>query len=113
MVYQRYIRGARFFGNSNVDVDPVVAIDIGQPTFEVAIVKNKTNPTSISTFRARLVGQGYNLFVDKQMYGVTELYQKFYTECFGMKLLRKHDIPEEIQMLFLDMALKISILLLS
>ncbi|KAI9191464.1 hypothetical protein LWI28_008761 [Acer negundo] len=63
----RYIRGARFFGNSNVDVDPVVAIDIGQPTFEVAIVKNKTNPTSISTFRARLVGQGYNLYVTSDL----------------------------------------------
>ncbi|KAE8652899.1 hypothetical protein Csa_022661, partial [Cucumis sativus] len=28
---------------------------------------------------------------------------KLYTECLGMKLLRKHDIPEEnIQMFFLD-----------
>ncbi|KAK1581987.1 hypothetical protein Q3G72_010789 [Acer saccharum] len=55
----RYIHGVRFFGNSNVDVDPVVAIDTHQPTSEVTIVNNKTNPTSISTFRARLIGQGY------------------------------------------------------
>ncbi|KAK2638444.1 hypothetical protein Ddye_026239, partial [Dipteronia dyeriana] len=55
----RYIKGARFFGNSNVDIDPVVAIDNDQPTSAVATVNNKTNPTSISTFRARLVGQGY------------------------------------------------------
>ncbi|KAL5770158.1 hypothetical protein ACOSP7_014312 [Xanthoceras sorbifolium] len=55
----RYIQGARIFGDSNFDIDPVVAIGTDQAISEVTIVNNKTNPTSVSTFRARLVGQGY------------------------------------------------------
>ncbi|ESR50580.1 hypothetical protein CICLE_v10032190mg [Citrus x clementina] len=56
----RYIQGARFFGNSNVDVDSTVAIDTDQPISEVATVDNKTISTATSTtFRARIVGQGY------------------------------------------------------
>ncbi|KAJ0078880.1 hypothetical protein Patl1_23612 [Pistacia atlantica] len=55
-----YIQGARFFGNSNVDIDSVVAIDTEQPISEVAVMNNETNSTSVSTaFRARFVGQGY------------------------------------------------------
>ncbi|KAH9771101.1 alpha/beta-Hydrolases superfamily protein [Citrus sinensis] len=55
-----YIQGARFFGNSNVDVDSTVAIDTDQPISEVATVDNKTISTATSTtFRARIVGQGY------------------------------------------------------
>ncbi|XP_031276157.1 uncharacterized protein LOC116134617 isoform X1 [Pistacia vera] len=56
----RYIQGARFFGNSNVDIDSVVAIDTEQPISEVAVMNNETNSTSVSTaFRARFIGQGY------------------------------------------------------
>ncbi|KAJ4721399.1 GPI inositol-deacylase PGAP1-like protein [Melia azedarach] len=52
----RYIQGARLFGNSNVDVDSALAIE---PISEVAIV-NETHSTSTpTTFRARIVGQGY------------------------------------------------------
>ncbi|XP_044483079.1 uncharacterized protein LOC123209250 isoform X2 [Mangifera indica] len=56
----RYIQGARFFGNSYVDVDSVVPVNSDQPISEVAVMNNETNSTSVSTaFRARLVGQGY------------------------------------------------------
>ncbi|XWS42792.1 hypothetical protein CRYUN_Cryun16bG0044800 [Craigia yunnanensis] len=52
--------GAQFFSDSNVDVDSVVGIDDDQPISDVAVLKNKTDSTSVSsTFRARFVGQGY------------------------------------------------------
>lgn len=66
----RYIQGARFFGNSNVDVDSTVAIDTDQPISEVATVDNKTISTATSTtFRARIVGQGY-----KQVCGLADVW---------------------------------------
>ncbi|XP_022719926.1 uncharacterized protein LOC111277775 [Durio zibethinus] len=56
----RYLQGARISSDSNLDVDSVVSIDDDQPISDVAVVKNKTDSTSISTtFRARFVGQGY------------------------------------------------------
>ncbi|XWS58631.1 hypothetical protein CRYUN_Cryun08bG0051400 [Craigia yunnanensis] len=56
----RYLQGARFFSDSNLDVDSMVGIDDDQPILDVAIVKNKTDSTSVSpTFRALFVGQGY------------------------------------------------------
>lgn len=56
----RYIQGARFFGNSNVEVNSVVPLDSDQPTAEAVLVNDMTNSTTIETnFRARFVGQGY------------------------------------------------------
>lgn len=50
----RYLQGARFFSDSNLEVDSVD----DQPISDAAVVKNKTNPTD-TTFRARFIGQGY------------------------------------------------------
>ncbi|XP_021895459.1 uncharacterized protein LOC110812885 [Carica papaya] len=66
----RYIQGARFFGNSNVDIDSVVATDNDQIVSDVAIMNNKTNSTPVATtLRARFVGQGY-----KQVCGKAEVW---------------------------------------
>ncbi|XP_021283482.1 uncharacterized protein LOC110415992 isoform X1 [Herrania umbratica] len=56
----RYLQGARLVSDSELDADSVVSIDPAQPISDVAVVKNKTDSTSVSTiFRARFVGQGY------------------------------------------------------
>ncbi|KAK6243638.1 hypothetical protein QUC31_010047 [Theobroma cacao] len=56
----RYLQGARLVSDSKLDADSVVSIDPDQPISDVAVVKNKTDSTSVSTaFRARFVGQGY------------------------------------------------------
>ncbi|CAJ1936874.1 unnamed protein product [Sphenostylis stenocarpa] len=54
----RYIKGARLFGNS--DVEPVVSTDTSQLVSEAAVL-NTTATTSPpnATLRARFVGQGY------------------------------------------------------
>ncbi|XVE90319.1 hypothetical protein DITRI_Ditri20bG0068000 [Diplodiscus trichospermus] len=55
----RYLQGAPLFNDSKMDVDSVITID-DQPISDVAVVKNKTDSTSVSiTFRTRFVGQGY------------------------------------------------------
>ncbi|KAA8520327.1 hypothetical protein F0562_014583 [Nyssa sinensis] len=56
----RYIQGARFFGNSNMDSNSAVPINVEQPVSEVAIIKDASASASIATtLRARFIGQGY------------------------------------------------------
>lgn len=56
----RYIQGAQFFGSSNVnDDDAALPTDSVQPISNAAIMNNLSTPTSTTTFRARIVGQGY------------------------------------------------------
>ncbi|MBA0742243.1 hypothetical protein Gogos_015320 [Gossypium gossypioides] len=55
----RYLQGARFVNDSKVAVESMATIDDDQAS-DVAVVKNKTDSTPVSTtFQARFVGQGY------------------------------------------------------
>lgn len=55
----RYIQGARFYGNSEVDSDSL-ALNNGQSISESTCVSNKNLSTrSNMSFRSRFVGQGY------------------------------------------------------
>ncbi|KAF3447561.1 hypothetical protein FNV43_RR12748 [Rhamnella rubrinervis] len=66
----RYIQGARFFASSNVNVDGAPRpIDSVQPISNAAIINNLSIPTSTTTFRARIVGQGY-----KQVCGLADVW---------------------------------------
>ncbi|TYI57190.1 hypothetical protein E1A91_D11G262900v1 [Gossypium mustelinum] len=74
----RYLQGARFVNDSKVAVESMATIDDDQQVSDVAVVKNKTDSTPVSTtFQARFVGQGYKQFVGRQMFGVMELCQKY------------------------------------
>nr|KJB44373.1 hypothetical protein B456_007G250200 [Gossypium raimondii] len=56
----RYLQGARFVNDSKVAVESMATIDDDQQVSDVAVVKNKTDSTPVSTtFQARFVGQGY------------------------------------------------------
>ncbi|KAL3573919.1 hypothetical protein D5086_024532 [Populus alba] len=56
----RYIQGARFLGDSNVEAKAMVPAENDQPTAEVVLVNDIGNSTSTAPrFRARFVGQGY------------------------------------------------------
>ncbi|XP_038699201.1 uncharacterized protein LOC119996583 isoform X2 [Tripterygium wilfordii] len=56
----RYIQGARFLGNVNVDVSSVLPTENEQATGEVAVVNSPIDSTpSGATLRARFIGQGY------------------------------------------------------
>ncbi|OVA13097.1 GPI inositol-deacylase PGAP1-like [Macleaya cordata] len=56
----RYIQGARFFTNSNVDSNSTVPLRNDQAMSEVAATNNMNKSTSVATTtRARIVGQGY------------------------------------------------------
>ncbi|XP_057954847.1 uncharacterized protein LOC131148901 [Malania oleifera] len=56
----RYVRGARFFGNSEMNANSVALIDNAQSISKAAIGGDRNNSTSIaSTLSARFVGQGY------------------------------------------------------
>ncbi|XP_052302330.1 uncharacterized protein LOC7493864 isoform X2 [Populus trichocarpa] len=56
----RYIQGARFLGDSNVEAKTMVPVENDQPTAEAVLVNDMGNSTSTAPrFRARFVGQGY------------------------------------------------------
>lgn len=56
----RYIQGARFLGDSNVEAKAMVPAENDQPTAEAVLVNDMGNSTSTAPrFRARFVGQGY------------------------------------------------------
>lgn len=60
LLNRRYIQGAQFFGSSNVNVDDApLPIESVQPMSNHAIINNLITPTSTTTFRAGVVGQGY------------------------------------------------------
>ncbi|XP_052194028.1 GPI inositol-deacylase isoform X2 [Diospyros lotus] len=68
----RYVQGAQFFGDSNLNSSSEVSIELDQSKSEATIVNATSTSASASTpFRARLIGQGY-----KQMYGGMESCQK-------------------------------------
>ncbi|KAL2346017.1 hypothetical protein Fmac_000017 [Flemingia macrophylla] len=54
----RYIKGARFFGNSDPTIEAVVPTDSSQLVSDPAIINTATSPSN-TTLRARFVGQGY------------------------------------------------------
>ncbi|KAJ9185687.1 hypothetical protein P3X46_005287 [Hevea brasiliensis] len=56
----RYIQGARFVGNSNAEVNSVVAMGSDQPNAEAVLMNDTSTSASIAiNFRARFIGQGY------------------------------------------------------
>ncbi|KAJ6763182.1 ALPHA/BETA-HYDROLASES SUPERFAMILY PROTEIN [Salix purpurea] len=56
----RYIKGARFVGDSNVEAKSMVPVENDHPTAEAVLVNDLGISTSASPgFRARFVGQGY------------------------------------------------------
>ncbi|KAG5232925.1 hypothetical protein OIU77_004340 [Salix suchowensis] len=56
----RYIKGARFVGDSNVEAKSMVPVENDHPTAEAVLVNDLGISTSSSPgFRARFVGQGY------------------------------------------------------
>ncbi|KAF7138567.1 hypothetical protein RHSIM_Rhsim07G0047700 [Rhododendron simsii] len=56
----RYIQGARFLDDPNVNPSSAAYVDIGEPDSKVAVVNAASLSTPVSpTFRARFVGQGY------------------------------------------------------
>ncbi|KAF7845075.1 GPI inositol-deacylase PGAP1-like protein [Senna tora] len=56
----RYIEGARFFGQSNPEIESAVPINGSQPFPEAAIMNaSSTSAPVTATFRTRFVGQGY------------------------------------------------------
>ncbi|CAL5380777.1 unnamed protein product [Camellia sinensis] len=56
----RYIQGARFFDDSDVNSSSTFHIDIDQPESKLAIVNATSTSAPVSpTFRTRFIGQGY------------------------------------------------------